>query len=74
MANSAMGTGRISIRLQRRDWWKPRPTDFADRGNIMPLRKGSGQSVVSSNRKWFGKPEKNPWMHIKVTDCSKNVR
>ena len=40
----------------------------------MPLRKGSGKSVVSSNRKWFGKPEKKPWMHIKVTDWSKNVR
>ena len=51
MANSAMKTGRISVRLQRADWWKTRPIDSADRGKIMPLRKGSGQSVVSSNIK-----------------------
>jgi hypothetical protein len=46
-----METGWISIRLQCRDWWKARPVDSADRRNIMPLRKGSSQSVVSSNIK-----------------------
>src|SRR5471030_691486 len=51
MANGAMETGRISIRLQRRDWWKTRPINSADRRNIMPLRKGFSQSVVSSNIK-----------------------
>ena len=27
-ANGAIETGRISIRLQRRDWWKARPIDL----------------------------------------------
>jgi hypothetical protein len=51
MAIGAMETGWISIRLQRRDWWKTRPIDSANRSNIMPLKKGSSQSVVSSNIK-----------------------
>src|SRR5450756_3147706 len=51
MANGAMETGRIPIRLERRDWWKARPIDSTDRRNIMPLKKGSSQSVVSSNIK-----------------------
>jgi hypothetical protein len=51
MAYDAIETGRISIRLQRRDRWRARPIDSADRRNIMPLRKGSSQSVVSSNIK-----------------------
>jgi hypothetical protein len=46
-----MKTWRISIRLQRRDWWKARLIDSTARRNIMPLRKGSSQSVVSSNIK-----------------------
>jgi len=50
-ANGAMETGRISIRLQRRDWWRARPIGSTDRRNIMPLKKGSSQSVVSSNIK-----------------------
>jgi hypothetical protein len=41
----------LSIRLQPRDWWQARPTDSADRRNVMPLKKGSSQSVVSSNIK-----------------------
>jgi hypothetical protein len=45
------GDWRISIWLPRRDWWKARPIDSADRRNTMPLKKGSSQSVVSSNIK-----------------------
>jgi hypothetical protein len=37
--------------LLRRDWQKARPIDSADGRKNMPLRKGSSQSVVSSNIK-----------------------
>jgi len=50
-ANGAMETGLISIRLQRRNGWNARPIDSTDRRNIMPLKNGSSQSVVSSNIK-----------------------
>jgi hypothetical protein len=38
-----------NIRLPRRDWWNARLIDSANRRKNMPLRKGSSQSVVSSN-------------------------
>ena len=37
--------------LARRDGWKACPIDSANWRNIMPLRKGSRQSIVSSNIK-----------------------
>lgn len=51
MANDAMETGRISIRLQHHDWWKARPIESADRRNIVTLKKGFSQPAVSSNSK-----------------------
>jgi hypothetical protein len=36
---------------RRRACWKARPNDSATRINIMPLKKGASQSVVSSNIK-----------------------
>jgi hypothetical protein len=43
--------GGFQSGYSRRDWWNPRPIDSADRRIVMPLRKGSSQSVVSGNIK-----------------------
>jgi hypothetical protein len=39
------------LKAKRRNWPKAHTIDSANRRNIMPLRKGSSQSVVSSNIK-----------------------